>query len=145
MTMTNGNCIQKYGNSVRVAGKALCTGGPDEQWILDARGAIHSRSDLGLCLTDPGNSGGDVKLSACSATSDNQAWDTSTPKKITRGGRCMDLNTGKLGSDGTNRLIVYGCTGGANQQWSGLVNSNSLLMTLLSNDNLRLLATIPQK
>ena len=57
----------------------------------------------------------------------------------------MDLNTGKLGSDGTNRLIVYGCTGGVNQQWGGLVNSNSLLMTLLSNDNLRLLATIPQK
>ena len=145
MTMANGNCIQKYGNNVRVAGKALCTGGPDEQWILDARGAIHSRSDLGLCLTDPGNSGADVKLSACSATSDNQAWDTSTAKKITRGGRCMDLNTGKLGSDGTNRLIVYGCTGGVNQQWGGLVNSNSLLMTLLSNDNLRLLATIPQK
>ena len=144
MKMANGNCIQKYGNTVRVAGKALCTGGTDEQWIQDARGAIHSKSDLSLCLTSTGGNSKSVALTACNANSDMQAWDTSVAKRIKLGNLCMDLNTGKLGADNTNALITYSCTGGANQQWSGLQASNNLLLTVLSNDNLKLLATMPQ-
>lgn len=143
MQMANGNCIQKFGDAVRVAGKALCTGGTDEQWILDARGAIHSRSNLGLCLSEPGRNGADIQLSTCSTGNDNQVWDTSVPNRIARGGRCMDLNSGNLGPDGTNRLISYSCSGGRNQQWSGLQPSGSLLLTLLSADNARRLASLP--
>ncbi len=145
MKMANGNCIQKYGDSVRVAGPALCTGGADEQWILDARGAIHSRSDLGMCLTSQGGNATEVKLTACDASKERQVWDTSTPKRIFDGSRCLDLNTGKLGADGTNKLIIYTCTGGANQEWSGLLPGNSLLLSMLSADNAKLLEGVQVK
>ena len=140
--MTNGNCIQKYGAAVRVVGKALCSGGTDEQWILDARQAIHSRSDLSLCVTDPGDDESDVALRACDLNKDSQVWDTSAPKRIARAARCLDLETGRLSADNTKRLLAYTCSGSANQQWDGLRASNSLLLALLSNDNLRLLQSM---
>ncbi len=143
MLMPNGNCIQKFGSTVRVAGKALCTGGADEQWILDPRGAIRSRGDAGLCLTDQGWNAAEVKLTACDVGNDSQAWDTSVPQRIARGGRCLDLNGGYLNADGTNKLISYNCSNGANQKWSGLQQSGSLLLTLLSSDNARRLAVLP--
>ncbi|QIL79161.1 glycosyl transferase [Diaphorobacter sp. HDW4A] len=139
MKMAKGYCIQKFGTSVRVAGVALCTGSTDDQWVLDARGAIHSRSDLGLCLTDQGGNSSEVTLTACDATKDSQAWITTTANRYSRGGRCLDLNQGFLTSDNTNKLITYNCSGGANQLWSGLVASNSLLLTMLSNENIALL------
>ncbi|MBF5006190.1 M66 family metalloprotease [Diaphorobacter caeni] len=138
MKMAKGYCIQKFGDGVRVAGTALCTGSTDDQWVLDARGAIHSRSDLGLCLTDQGGNGSQVALTACDATKDSQAW-TVKDNRYSRGGRCLDLNQGFLTSDNTNKLITYNCSGGANQFWGGLLASNSLLLTLLSNENIALL------
>ena len=143
MKMDNGNCIQKFGDGVRVAGKSLCTGGTDEQWILDARGAIHSRSNPGLCLTDQGGNGSEVRLSACSISNDAQAWTSPSANRYARGNRCLDLNSGNLVNN-TNKLITYSCSGGKNQYWAGLQASNSLLLTLLSGDNSRLLATIPE-
>ena len=145
MAMANGNCIQKFGDSLRVASKALCTGGTDEQWVLDARGAIHSRNNLGLCITDQGGNSADAKLTACDVTRDAQVWDTSVPKRIARGNRCLDLNSGRLNADGTNKLITYTCSGGANQQWSGLQPSGSILLSLLSSDNARLLGLVPTR
>ena len=37
------------------------------------------------------------------------------------------------------RLIRYGCTGGANQQWTQLKANNSLQLAYLSPQNLRLM------
>lgn len=138
MKMNNGNCIQKFGASVRVAGPALCTGSTDEYWVMDARNAIHSRSDLGLCLTDQGGNGSEVKLAACDAKNDAQSWTINSANRYSRGTRCIDLNSGYL-VDNTNKLITYTCTNGGNQYWAGLVASNSLLLTMLSNDNIALL------
>ena len=138
MKMNNGNCIQKFGSSVRVAGPALCTGSTDEYWVMDARNAIHSRSDLGLCLTDQGGNGSEVKLAACDAKNDAQSWTINSANRYSRGTRCIDLNSGYLVNN-TNKLITYTCTNGGNQYWAGLVASNSLLLTMLSNDNIALL------
>ena len=137
MLMPNGNCIQKVGANVQVAGKSLCSGDTNEQWILDGRGSIRSRADLGLCLTDQGGSNA-IKLQACDITKDSQVWDISVAKRIARGNRCMDLNTGHL-TNNVGSLITYGCNGGSNQQWNGLIAGDSMVMTLLDSDKVRFL------
>lgn len=129
MRMANGNCIQKLNAEVRIAGKSLCTADTHEQWILDGRGSIRSRADLGLCLTDQGSSNA-VLLTACDVRNDNQVWDTSVPKRIARGNRCLDLFGGFL-TNNLGRLITYNCSGGGNQQWDGLQPGDSLAMTLI--------------
>lgn len=144
MRMANGNCIQKLDADVRIAGKSLCTADANEQWILDGRGSIRSRADLGLCLTDQGGSNA-VKLTACDVRNDNQVWDTSLPKRIARGNRCLDLSSGNL-SNNLGRLITYSCTGGANQQWSGLQPGDSLALSLIDSryaGYLQVLGTVP--
>ena len=143
MSMANGNCIQKDGAGVRVAGKSLCTGSTSEQWILDGRGAIRSRADLGQCLTDRGGNSA-VALAACDVRNDNQVWDTSVPKRIARGNRCLDLNLGYL-TNNVGTLITYSCTGGGNQQWAGLQPSDNLLLSLVSSSNVRYLEMIAAK
>ncbi|QXZ08832.1 ricin-type beta-trefoil lectin domain protein [Comamonas sp. Y33R10-2] len=137
LKMSNGNCLQKTETGIRVAAKSLCTGAINEQWILDSRGSIRSRADLSQCLTDQGGSN-DIKLSSCNIRSDAQVWDTSDNKSIKRGGRCMDLHSGYL-TNNVGRLITYNCTNGANQQWSGLVQGSSMVMTLLDSSKVRYL------
>ncbi|MEG0554870.1 MAG: M66 family metalloprotease [Comamonas sp.] len=139
MLMPNGNCIQKVGANVQVAGKSLCRGDANEQWILDGRGSIRSRADLGMCLTDQGDNSA-IKLQACDITKDSQVWDTSVAKRIARGNRCMDLNTGHL-TNNVGTLITYGCNGGSNQQWNGLIAGDSMVMSLLDSDKVRYLET----
>ena len=147
LTMGNGNCVQKTGDTVRVAGKSLCTGDANEQWLLDGRGAIRSRADLSVCLTDQGGSNA-IRLAPCDARNAQQAWDTSVPKRIARGGRCMDLSSGFL-TNNLGKLITYTCSAGSNQQWSGLVASDNLLIALVSSQNVhhieRLAATAATK
>ena len=140
MTMANGNCLQKVGGDVRVAGKTLCTAGRNEQWILDGRGAIRSREDLSLCMTYQGASA-EVKLLACDVRNDNQVWDTSVAKRIARGNQCLDLSSGFL-TNNVGKLITYSCTGGGNQQWAGLLQSTSLLLPLLASENARYLEAL---
>lgn len=141
MTMANGNCIQKSGAGVRVAGKALCEGSANDQWVVDGRGAIRSQADLGLCLTDQGNNKS-VTLTACDVSKDNQAWDLSVAQRVSRFGRCLDLNRGALNPDNTGTLITYGCSNAANQQWAGLVANENLLLTMVSNANVRHLSSL---
>lgn len=141
MTMPNGNCVQKAGNEVQVAAKSLCSGGAGEQWILDGRGSIRSRADLSLCLADQGGTNA-VRLTPCDTRADNQVWDTSVARRIARGGRCLDLSGGSL-TNNVGVLITYPCTGGSNQQWSGLVASDSLALTLASSANAPLLDGLP--
>ncbi|WP_417284729.1 M66 family metalloprotease [Comamonas sp.] len=140
MLMPNGNCIQKVGANVQVAGKSLCRGDANEQWILDGRGSIRSRADLGMCLTDQGGNSA-IKLQACDITKDSQVWDTSVAKRIARGNHCMDLNTGHL-TNNVGTLITYGCNGGSNQQWSGLIAGDSMVISLLDSDKVRYLEAL---
>ena len=50
----------------------------------------------------------------------------------------MDLNTGHL-TNNVGSLITYGCNGGSNQQWNGLIAGDSMVMTLLDSDKVRFL------
>ncbi|WP_227001433.1 M66 family metalloprotease [Pulveribacter suum] len=133
LTMSNGNCIRKVGNDVGIAGSSLCKGGLDEQWVLDGRGSVRSRASLDLCLTDKGGSN-QIRLQPCDLNNEAQVWDTNTPKRIARGGRCFDLSGGYL-TNNLGTLITYNCTGGGNQQWGALVASDNLALTLLTGDN----------
>lgn len=143
ITMASGSCLQKLGSDLRVAGKSLCTGGTDDQWILDGRGAIRSRADLAQCLTDQGGSNA-VQLAACDIRNDSQVWDTSVAKRIARNGRCLDLRSGSL-TNNVGVLITYTCTAGANQQWGGLVASDSLLLALIDSAYVQLLEPLTAK
>lgn len=137
VTMSNGNCIQNSVDGLRVAARSLCTGDERELWVLDARGSIRSRADLGLCLTDQGGSNA-VRLTPCDLRNDRQVWDTTVAKRISREGRCLDLNGGFL-TNNVGTLITYSCTGGANQQWGGLVADPSLALALTTGANVRYL------
>lgn len=129
ITMPNGNCIQVASASVRVAGRSLCTGAATERWILDAHNSIRSRAQLDLCLTDQGG-GKSVALLPCDPANDLQVWEVDAGRGIGRAGRCLDLNGGNL-SGNTGTLITYGCTGGANQQWSGLQAQGGPILSLI--------------
>ena len=129
VAMANGNCIQVHANAVRVAGKALCTGAATELWILDARSSIRSRSAPGLCLTDQG-SGKPVALMPCDLSNDLQVWEVEATPRIGRAGRCLDLSGGRL-TDDVGSLITYGCSGGTNQQWRGLVAHEGIALALV--------------
>lgn len=145
LTMANGSCIQKSGDGVRVAGKALCTGDANEQWIQDARGAIRSRADLNMCITYPGNASA-LTLATCDVNNDLQVWDTSVAKRISRNGSsCFDLYQNKLDGSGIGVLSTYGCGGGANQSWGTIVQSQNVLLTLLSGKNAQHLGAIADK
>lgn len=137
LTMANGNCVQNSGDGLRVAARSLCTGDVRDQWVLDARGAIRSRADLGLCLTDQGGSNA-VRLAACDVGNDRQVWDTTVAKRVSREGRCLDLSGGFL-TNNVGTLITYNCSGGANQQWGGLVAEPSLALALTTGANVRYL------
>jgi hypothetical protein len=129
-TETVGNALQLY-----ISNAAGCSGQQSESWIQDAAGRIRSGANLDQCLTDMGGSNR-VSLSTCSARADNQVWDTTAAGAVKRGTRCFDLASGFL-SNGRGNLITYGCTGNANQKWTGLTMSENLLLPLTEAANLR--------
>lgn len=133
--MGNGNCVrveqvdgawQPY-----VLAKAQCTGSAEEQWRVDASGRIRSVAQPTQCLT----ASNDVGLSACDSQQDAQAWDFSALPQLKAGSRCLDLSGGYL-TNGRGKLILYGCTGGANQKWYGPTLSDNGLLPLLQSRNI---------
>ena len=107
-----------------------CTGGEDEQWMLDPTNRIRSVAQPTQCLTH----GGSVSLTACNLRADAQVWEVNAPV-YKRGNSCMDLNKGFL-TNGRGDLIGYGCTGGGNQKWYGLTNNGSSLITMIESRNI---------
>jgi len=121
-----------------ISGSTGCKADDSEQWIYDAVGRIHSKANLGQCLTGNGGSA-KVTLERCSLTQENQVWSMdSATTTIRQGGQCVDLNTGRLQNNRAD-LIRYNCTGGGNQQWTNLVASENLLLAYLNSSNLTLL------
>jgi hypothetical protein len=82
-----------------------------------------------------------VALQPCDAGNDAQVWEINDTRRITRTGRCLDLNGGNL-TNNLGTLITYGCTGGANQQWGGLVAHGGLALTLVDAAHARQLARV---
>ena len=77
-------------------------------------------------------------LSTCNSLQDSQAWDFSALPQLKYAGRCADLSGGFL-SNGRGKLIMYGCTGGANQKWYGLSLNDNPLLPLVANRHAALL------
>ena len=141
-TLKNGSsCLKMEGSALVITGAAQCSGAIEEKWLLDARGAIHSQADPGLCLTDQGERNPVLPM-ACDVNNEKQEWDHSVAQKISRGTGCFDLSGGQL-TNGRGTLITWGCSGGNNQKWAGLVASDNRLLPLLDADNARLLARMP--
>ena len=132
--LSNGNCVRAESQdgvwSAYVAAKAQCTGAADEQWLVDASGRIRSGVQPNKCLTATN----DISLSDCDVTRDQQVWSLDTLPQLKNASRCMDLSGGFL-TNGRGKLIMYGCTGGANQKWFGLSPNDHALLPLLKNRN----------
>lgn len=134
--LKNGNCVrveQVDGKpNPYVSAAKECTGGIDEQWLVDASGRIRSAADPGQCLTHRSS----IALTACDARKDAQVWDFSELPLLKNGGKCLNLSGGYL-TDGRGKLIPYRCTGGAaNEAWYGLSLNDGPLLPLVQNRNL---------
>jgi hypothetical protein len=120
--------------SVYISAASTCTGAVEELWSADVRGSIHSVAYPSMCLSATGGNSAGVGLVTCDRTQDNQAFDLSALPKITRAGRCLDLSSGYL-TNNRGSLITYNCSGGGNQQWTGLTAGDNALLSLLSPSN----------
>ncbi|WP_313399971.1 M66 family metalloprotease [Stenotrophomonas sp.] len=121
--------------SVYIAQASSCTGADNELWMADLRGAIHSVANPTLCLSGSGGNNAAVTLARCDRTLDAQMFDLSGLPRILRNTTCLDLSGGFL-TNGRGKLITYNCTGGGNQQWTGLSANDNALLALLSPNNL---------
>ncbi len=121
-----------------ISGPSGCTADESEQWVYDAIGRIHSKSNPDQCVTGNGGSA-KVTLERCVLNQTNQIW-TMDPATTTirQSGQCMDLNTGRLQNNRAD-LIRYSCTNGGNQRWTNLTASQNLLWTYLSATNMKLI------
>ena len=121
--------------SVYIAQASSCTGADNELWMADLRGAIHSVANPTMCLSGSGGNNAAVTLARCDRTLDAQMFDLSGLPRILRNTTCLDLSGGFL-TNGRGKLITYNCTGGGNQQWTGLSANDNALLALLSPNNL---------
>lgn len=129
--------------SLYIAEGSTCTGVAEELWYADARGLIRSAADPSLCLSGRGGHS-DVTLAVCDAGKASQRVDMSALPAIRLNGTCLDLSGGYMGN-GRGRIITYGCTGGLNQQWSGIEANANRLFALLNNTNLQVLIDLAGK
>ncbi|WP_063836143.1 RICIN domain-containing protein [Actinacidiphila yeochonensis] len=122
-----GKCLDSLGgvSDGTAADLYACSGGVGQAWVRAADGTLRLRSDY--CLAANGTaSGSAVLVSDCAGTGPGGAvTDTSklwtynaTTKALVNqaSGRCLDVPASNS-ANGT-ALIVYGCTGNPNQQWT---------------------------
>ncbi|MBG0851618.1 ricin-type beta-trefoil lectin domain protein [Streptomyces spinoverrucosus] len=88
-----------------------CTGGPEQSWSYDARGALKSANGY---LT-AGSSG--LSTTASFSGDAAQRWLLNGNGQIVSeaSGKCLDVS-GQATADG-GKVILYSCTGGSNQAW----------------------------
>ncbi|MFD6528911.1 ricin-type beta-trefoil lectin domain protein [Streptomyces sp. NPDC060184] len=107
------------------AGLSTCTGNVEQAWVRSADGTLRLRSDY--CLAESGTAAASaVVVRDCAGTGTggtvtdaSKLWmyDTTTHALVNKAsGLCLDV-PGSQSSDGTP-LIVYACTGNANQRWT---------------------------
>lgn len=114
-----------------VLAKAQCSGGAEEQWLVDASGRIRSAAQPTQCLSATS----DISLSACDTRRDTQAWDFSALPQLRYAGKCLNLAKGYL-TNGRGNLIMYSCSPGAsNEKWYGPTLNDNALLPLLQSRN----------
>lgn len=137
----SGYCLKLFTNAdgtqeARVPAVASeCTGGADEKWFMDARGAVHNAARPDLCLTTnnpsrPGN---------CEPANVSQQWKYEPNGQLvsaTSATSALDLNRG------TRLPIMYGKNGGSNQLWTGLAINNAPALVALNAATLKKLGEL---
>jgi glucose/arabinose dehydrogenase len=115
ITGIGGKCVDVSGSATADGTKIqlwTCTGGTNQQWTRDG----NTLRVLGKCMTATGTTDGSlVQLSTCNG-SVGQNWSTQADSTVRNGTKCLDAN-GASSADGT-QLIIWTCTGGANQRWT---------------------------
>ncbi|QFU89880.1 PQQ-dependent sugar dehydrogenase [Amycolatopsis sp. YIM 10] len=115
ITGVGGKCVDVNGSSTADGAKIqlwTCNGGTNQQWTRDGS----TWRALGKCMTAAGSTDGSaVQLSACNG-SGTQNWSAPGDGTLRNGTKCLDANGGSS-ADGT-QLIIWSCTGGANQKWT---------------------------
>ncbi len=121
-----------------VASSACDASRPEQQWIMDAQGAIRNGQRLDACLTV--GVGNVLSLNQCRPMWAGQKWTHASDNTLrsVRNQDVLDLD------QAIGQVILYGYHGNANQQWSGLVKASSLLpLVYLSSGNVRRLFALP--
>ncbi len=105
----SGKCLTADASGTTIAG---CTGAAGQSWSYDARGTLKGANGY---LTD-GSSG--LTASAAYSGDGTQRWLLNANGQIVNeaSGRCLDVS-GQATADGS-RVILYRCTGGANEAWT---------------------------
>ncbi|MGP4842947.1 M66 family metalloprotease [Marinobacter sp. 1Y8] len=94
------------------------------QWLMTARGSLHPIDQPWNCLIP---SGGHLGLAICDPHNSAQSWihDDSDRLRNVGNGQCVDYDYSQ------NRALMYGCHGGGNQRWLGVLRTNSVLLATL--------------
>lgn len=143
LTVDGGKCLKAEGAAgslqLVVVAAAQCADEPAQRFVQDGRGAIHSAAQLTHCITADGAFAGRLTLSPCRADSLSQGWRYGADQVLSwaaQSNRVIDL-------DRQNGYpVLYSPTGGANQRWAGLAQSQSPLLVYLSAAHLAVLARL---
>jgi hypothetical protein len=131
---SSGTCVTaEEDRSVTVK---ACSGGSEQTFVMDARGAIHPLTHLEQCVTF-GSSSSAVALGNCDMLKSSQSWLVDADQTI-----ASAVAANQVFDDAGGTLYAYGAHGGDNQKWSGLTRSGSVLLATLSAYNLPRLALV---
>lgn len=105
----SGKCLTADASGATIAG---CTGAAGQSWSYDARGTLKGANGY---LTDASSG---LTVSAAYSGDGTQRWLLNANGQIVNeaSGKCLDVS-GQATADGS-RVILYRCTGGANEAWT---------------------------
>ncbi len=108
---------------------SLDDGQPHTQWLLDARGRLHPQQQPWLCLQP---ASGQIIVAECQLNEPAQQWHYEDEQlRNQASGQCLDY------ARSSQQLIPYGCHGGSNQRWQGVVASDQAWLAWLEADALQ--------
>ncbi len=101
-------------------------------WFQDAYGRLHLTQQPWLCATQVGNA---INILNCSVDNLSQRFGSHNNNplilKNVASGQCLDFDRGNV------KLIPYGCHGGSNQQWNGIIQQTPLWLALLNAEDIK--------
>lgn len=131
--LQSGRCLDADTGSIGGNGTKVqlwdCWGGPNQSWSVNSDGTIVNLQSARCLDADTGNIGSNgtkVQLWDCTG-GQNQKWvwpgfapstgPGGSDNRNVQSGRCLDADTGTIGSNGTN-VQLWDCGGGQNQVWA---------------------------
>ncbi|MDN6319487.1 MAG: M66 family metalloprotease [Marinobacter sp.] len=102
------------------------------RWLMSARGSVHPVDQPWHCLIP---SGGHLGLALCDSDNNNQSWhyDDNDRLRNAGNGKCIDYDYKQ------DRVLMWGCHGNGNQQWQGVQQTDSQVLSALPGKILQIL------